>query len=425
MSTSPPDLDGAQSFEDLDQKTKAVCVALAADGDWSYGDIAEHVGVPESYPEDVADEYADIITDLEARDELPDVTLSDDDSESNAGDSSDTAAETADGASTDATDESQDDQSMSSQYGKRRDEKTYEDLSETQKRVIDEVAKDPDRTDEEIGDAAGCTGKWANTIRNEFSHLIEERRTDAATAGDESTRIDDETDTEPETQSSMTESSDTTESVLIAGVPADLSAEIARDWEDDRTPKQKKIIVELLKEPDPFDPDRTYSAIGEAVDSHGTYVTTVQEDHEALIESLYEALDDPLPGDAAVGDDRRDDVVAEPEETLPTEGEDSTQASLTEDSTEERAAVDATARAAIAEGDGVESALRDLRGRVESIQRMAENELQYAPDGEVTMAHGRKVVADEVLGLIDDRLESTGESASSSGVESEVESESP
>lgn len=57
------------------------------------------------------------------------------------------------------------------------------------------------------------------------------------------------------------------------------------------TPKQRAIVAELIREPDPADPDRTYATIGEAAGAHESYVGEVVRTHGDLLDALVAAGD--------------------------------------------------------------------------------------------------------------------------------------
>lgn len=57
---------------------------------------------------------------------------------------------------------------------------------------------------------------------------------------------------------------------------------------NDLTDKQRAVLRELLREPDPTAPERTYTAIGRAADAHRSYVKEILETYGDLAAAVKE-----------------------------------------------------------------------------------------------------------------------------------------
>ncbi len=54
------------------------------------------------------------------------------------------------------------------------------------------------------------------------------------------------------------------------------------------TDKQRAVLRELLREPEPSDPDRSLTAIGESADAHRSYIREILETYGDLADALQE-----------------------------------------------------------------------------------------------------------------------------------------
>jgi len=59
-----------------------------------------------------------------------------------------------------------------------------------------------------------------------------------------------------------------------------------RDRFEELTESQKRVMVELLAEPTPTDPDRTYAAIAEAADASPSYVGSIAREQADLLSAI-------------------------------------------------------------------------------------------------------------------------------------------
>ncbi|MFB6086926.1 MAG: hypothetical protein ABEJ85_00265 [Haloarculaceae archaeon] len=78
---------------------------------------------------------------------------------------------------------------------------------------------------------------------------------------------------------------ETAETVELDGVEYRVPWDLA-DAIRDLTEKQRAVVVELLEEPDPANPDRTYAEIADAADVHRSYAGEVARSHGDLAAAI-------------------------------------------------------------------------------------------------------------------------------------------
>ena len=61
-----------------------------------------------------------------------------------------------------------------------------ENLTPTQRSIVQAAADDPDATSEALAEHAGCSTSYANVVRNDYAQLIGAQRTTLTDGGEES-----------------------------------------------------------------------------------------------------------------------------------------------------------------------------------------------------------------------------------------------
>lgn len=68
---------------------------------------------------------------------------------------------------------------------------SYDELTETQKAVVDELVEDDSRTQAEIAEAAGCSGPTVSNVQNSYPHIIAQESIDHPEESDSGGNADD------------------------------------------------------------------------------------------------------------------------------------------------------------------------------------------------------------------------------------------
>ena len=246
------------TFKDLTDPQKAILLEDARTPSASNREIARRVGVNESYPGQILDKYSHLAEQLHEMDELPPVNIELDDYTYPP---EETATMSQAQSATDIDEEEIAD---------------YDELTSTQQEIVDTYAKNPGITNREVKEEVGCAISYPTRVKSKYGDLIEYRRREVfGIDEDEAAR-------------------------------ADMRNRPAQSYEE-LTEKQQRVMDELLREPDPTDPDRTHQEIadaaGEQLDDdsvHSTYVGDLIRKYGGLLEDLDEADEEDMPADAPV-----------------------------------------------------------------------------------------------------------------------------
>ena len=260
--TSPDDME----FEDLTKKQQAVIESYAVNPEQSEYEIAQVAGVSPTYPGAVLDKYEHIA-------------------------------------------ESRREQLMSQEVAYPRD-REYSKFSDRQFEVLNEIARNPKATADDIADSVGCDVMFPRRMREHYPDQIRQRRVDlgltdgsdrpSSTQETEAANLSEADDvgvsvestvtdvSEHEELDTMSEKSDTeTELIETKYAQYEVTKGVAEKY-NELTGKQKVIIDELIVEPDPASPSRTNKQIAEAAGATQGYTSQVKSKHLDLAQDVHD-----------------------------------------------------------------------------------------------------------------------------------------
>lgn len=144
----------------------------------------------------------------------------------------------------------------------------YENRSELQQKIITEIAKNPYReypySNKKIREKVGCGSGYVTHVKNEYGDLIEWKTQNIKPAN-------------------------------ISARDADIGP-VRRELQQ-LTEKRRRIVLELAKEPNPHNPNRTLKEISEVVDSSPAYISDVRREYGELAERITQNLLDSIHTD--------------------------------------------------------------------------------------------------------------------------------
>lgn len=258
---SPDDM----RFEDLTKKQKAVIESYAVNPEQSAYEIAQVAGVSPTYPGAVLDKYEHI---AESRREK-----------------------------------------LTSQEFEFPGDREYSKFSERQFEVLDEIARNPKATADDIADSVGCNAMFPRRMREHYLDQIRQRRVDlgltdgsdrpSSTQETEAANLSETDDvgvsventvadvSEHEELETMSEESDTeTELIETKYAQYEVTKGVAERY-NELTGKQKIIVDELIVEPDPASPSRTNKQIAETAGATQGYTSQVKSKHLSLAQDVH------------------------------------------------------------------------------------------------------------------------------------------
>jgi|APHM01.1.fsa_nt_gi hypothetical protein len=230
----------SKMFEDLTEKQQSVIEVYAEDPDQDNKSIAEKAGVSNTYPQQVLDDYGHIAQSYKRK-------------------------------------------LMSQQYDIPED-REYSNLTELQFEVLDTIARDPTKSNEEVAEQVDCDSRYPKKVREQYQDAIHNRRVDIGLE-----EPDDETgdnvESEPEPEVERNTQDDDTEVINAEYARYEVPSSVAEEY-NDLTPKQEAVVNELAAEQDPESPDRTHDVLSEHAGTHETYVYMVKDEYIDLIKDI-------------------------------------------------------------------------------------------------------------------------------------------
>ena len=299
-----------KGYQDLTQRQRAVINEYVKNPSQSAYQIAQEVGVHESYPPQILDKYAHIAESLTPDDIVPVTDLD---------------ATEFDFDPTEPTNEPMNQQILDAT------EEEYNQLTSLQQAVVDKLVENPNTSNAIIANETHADPMFVERVESEFDTLIRVRRGDAPLSelkGDTEPEptADSSQDEEPETESttSDTEKDDmsqdstfitkgsTTTGTEIIDLSEHNAPETLIEKFESRTPKQQAVLTQLAKEPTPTEPETPDKTIGEKAGVHGTYVSQVIEKYGDIATAIRQHLTDGTVPDEFTDDET--DVSADTED---------------------------------------------------------------------------------------------------------------
>ena len=274
-----------KSFEDLTDKQQAIMIEYVRDSDQTYYQIAKNTDVSPAYPKRIIQKYKHIANNLR-------------------------------------------EDTMSQEYD-IPDGRDYAQFSEMQFEVLDTIARNPERSNEDIASELDCAEMYLERMREQYGDAIRNRRIDLGR--EEPVETDeppmqysknpqdeaaDESATEEPTEKSTTESTmsqttsedvpeaastETTEksNESVPETPQDPSRRRIRTkyavydvpeavalQYNNRTQKQRSVLDEFIAEDNPENPSRTHSQIADDAGAHETYVYQLKSQYVGLANKI-------------------------------------------------------------------------------------------------------------------------------------------
>lgn len=252
--------NGSKTFEDLTEKQQSVIEVYAEDPDQNNKSIAEKAGVSSAYPQQVLDDYGHIARSYKRK-------------------------------------------LMSKQHD-IPEQREYSNLTELQFEVLDTIARDPTKSNEEVAEQVDCDSRYPKKVREQYQDAIHNRRVDIGLEDpDEETgdNVETESEPEPEPEPDVTQEQeqeqeaepdvesntqdDETEMITAKYARYKVPSSVGEEY-NDLTPKQEAVVNELAAEQDPESPDRTHSKLSEHAGTHETYVYMIKDDYMDLIKDI-------------------------------------------------------------------------------------------------------------------------------------------
>lgn len=270
-----------KSFEDLTDKQQSVVLEYVRDPDQSYYQIAQNTDVSLAYPKRIIQKYKHITKNLHEN-------------------------------------------TMSQEYD-LPDGRDYAQFSEMQFEVLDAIARDPERSNEDIASELDCAEMYPERMREQYQDAIQNRRIDLGLEEPVTTETTNMADSETipdgipdesvtneqieESTMSQTTNEDvqkepttvTTEESTdsVPETPQDPSLRRIRTkyavydvpeavalQYNNRTQKQKSVLDEFIAEDNPKNPSRTHSQIAEDAGAHETYVYQLKSQYIDLANKI-------------------------------------------------------------------------------------------------------------------------------------------
>ena len=272
-------------FEDLTDKQQAIMIEYVRDSDQTYYQIAKNTDVSPAYPKRIIQKYKHIANNLR-------------------------------------------EDTMSQEYD-IPDGRDYAQFSEMQFEVLDTIARNPERSNEDIASELDCAEMYLERMREQYGDAIRNRRIDLGReepvetdeppmqysknpqdeAADESATEEPTEESTMESTMSQTTSEDVPEAastetteksnesvpetpqdpsrrrIRIEYAVYDVPEAVALQY-NNRTQKQRSVLDEFIAEDNPENPSRTHSQIADDAGAHETYVYQLKSQYVGLANKI-------------------------------------------------------------------------------------------------------------------------------------------